>query len=82
MSFLGHEVKNGQLGLGKYMEQKKEEIGYRSNIHELETVIRIISCSKRVFKGTERILGPPKQDLKKMEKGELTEEWIHSSAYI
>ena len=74
MSFLGYEVTDGKLSLKKYLEKKKEEIGYVSNVHELERVIGIISYSRRVIKGTEKILGPLRQDLKKMKKGDVTEE--------
>ena len=36
MSFLGYKIKDGELRLKKYLEKKKEGIGYVSNVHELE----------------------------------------------
>ena len=75
ISFLGYEIKNGRMTQKKYLEKRMEEIGLVTSIKGLERVIGIISYARRVVKGSERILGPLREDLKYAKKHKPDDEW-------
>ena len=52
-----------------------KEIGEVSSIKGLERVIGIISYARRVVKGSEKILGPLREDLKYAKNHEPSDEW-------
>ena len=75
ISFLGYEIKNGKMTQKKYLEKRMAEIGEVSSIKGLERVIGIISYARRVVKGSEKILGPLREDLKYAKKHKPDDEW-------
>ena len=71
---MGYEIKDGHLSQKKYLEKRQKEIGEVTNVKELERVIGILSYARKVVRGTEKILGPLRSDLKKMKKQKMDQK--------
>ena len=76
ISFLGYEVEDGKMSLKEYILKKGEAIGKVRTIHDLERAIGIISYARRVIRSTEEILAPLRADLKRLKKGDVSEQWF------
>ena len=76
ISFLGFEIEDGKLCLKEYIRKKMDSIGPIENVHDLERVIGIISYARRVIHGTEIVLAPLREDLKRLKKGNISDEWF------
>ena len=76
IKFLGYEINQGKMGLREYILKKKETLGEVKTVKDLERVIGIISYARKTIRGTERILGNLRQDLKELKKGKVSDQWF------
>ena len=74
ISFLGYEIKDGQISLEKYLQDRMKEVGVVKGIKDLERIIGILSYARRTVKNVEVILHTLREDLRKMKNGEISEE--------
>lgn len=68
--FLGYLIKDGKVGLQHFIKQKMKEIGEVRTVKDLERVIGILEYTRRTVRDVEIILGPPREDLKRLKAGE------------
>ncbi len=75
ITFLGYEIREGTWTYERFIREKMDNIGQTKTMKDLERVIGIISYARRAIKDVELLLGPLRNDLKTLKRGEVSEEW-------
>ena len=75
VTFLGHEIKDGKWSFEAYLTERMKEIGFVDSIKKLESVLGVLSYTRRCVKHLERILGPLRSALDQWKTGTVSESW-------